>query len=59
MTKTCTDCPANRIQNNMPYGFCPLGYQQKRAEHKLIPAGDCPAPKSHAELLAVLEEESE
>lgn len=57
--KTCTDCPANRISNERPHGFCPLGYKQKLESRIKMPAEDCPKPASHAEVIAILEGEIE
>jgi hypothetical protein len=55
MIKTCSQCHANRLENDKPHGFCSLGYKQKTTTTGKTPVDDCPAPRSHAELIAVME----
>lgn len=49
---TCSKCLAMSIGNSYPPGFCPLGYEVVRMpDHTKAPKGDCPNPKTHAEMI--------
>lgn len=53
--RACTACPAYRLPNNKPHGFCPLGFEQVRQGYIVTSAGDCPKPKDHSELMHIME----
>ena len=57
--KTCHGCLALSQPNPHGQKFCPLGYEVIRINHVASPAEECPRPRTHAELLSAMEDESE
>jgi hypothetical protein len=53
--KTCSDCPAYRLENNNARGYCPINHRQVRKGYIVMPESDCPKP-DQAQLIEILEQ---